>query len=258
MSISVKSFTVFISCLCFKVFKFSVFANFLQSYGDFFTLAILICDDSRKFSASEGKGMGRNAYLCAMIPHFEIAIVDSNILAALGLQQLLTDIIPMAEIRTFISFDELQAADRGQFVHYFVASRLYFEHTAFFRENVHRSIVLVNGDLQISGVPTLNVCQNEQALVKSILAMHGHSGHRAQEMAPHRPQKEPPLSLREIEVAILLAKGFINKEIADRLNISVTTVITHRKNIMEKLHARSLADIIIYVVMNGLVEVGEL
>ncbi len=56
----------------------------------------------------------------------------------------------------------------------------------------------------------------------------------------------------------MLAKGHINKEIADLLNISVTTVITHRKNIMEKLHAHSLADIILYVVMNGLVDVGEL
>ena len=55
-----------------------------------------------------------------------------------------------------------------------------------------------------------------------------------------------------------LSKGHINKEIADRLNISLTTAITHRKNIMEKLHARSLADIILYVVMNGLVDVGEL
>lgn len=203
-------------------------------------------------------GLMGNAYLCTMIPHFEIAIIDSNMLTALGLQQILADIIPMAEIHTFISFDELQVADKGQFVHYFVASRIYFEHTAFFRENARRSIVLVNGDLQISGVPTLNVNQSEQALVKVILAMHGHKGHRAQEMAPHQLQKEPPLSSREIEVAVLLAKGLINKEIADRLNISVTTVITHRKNIMEKLHARSLADIIVFVVMNGLVEVGEL
>ena len=61
-----------------------------------------------------------------------------------------------------------------------------------------------------------------------------------------------------MEVTILLAKGLINKEIADCLNISITTVITHRKNIMEKLHARSLVDIILYAVVNGLVDVGEL
>ena len=194
------------------------------------------------------------------MPHFEIAIVDSNILAALGLQPLLTDLIPVAEVHIFISFDELQAADQGQFVHYFVASRLYFEHAAYFREKTRRAIVLVNGDLQIAGVPTLNVCQSEQALVKSILAIR-RQGHPHE--APHHPVSHPSsgvgnLSSREVEVAILLAKGYINKEIADQLHISLTTAITHRKNIMEKLHARSLADIILYVVMNGLIDVGEL
>jgi len=192
------------------------------------------------------------------MPHFEIAIVDSNILAALGLQPILVDMLPGVEVRVFNSFDELQAADQGQFVHYFVASRIYFEHAAFFREQARRSIVLVNGDLQIAGVPTLNVCQSEQALVKAILAMHHRPGHTGNRMPMPPRSVEPLLSAREMEVAVLLAKGLINKEIGDRLHISVTTVITHRKNIMEKLHARSLADIIIYAVMNGLVDVGEI
>lgn len=221
------------------------------------------------------------------MPHFEIAIVDSNILAAMGLQQILTDMIPGVEVRVFNSFDELQAADQGQFVHYFVASRIYFEHASFFREGKHRPIVLVNGDLQVAGVPTLNVCQSEAALVKALLAVHRQGHPHGAPMPPHphgAPMPSHPhgahgaghpssfeahrpgppssgasgLSSREVEVAILLAKGLINKEIADRLHISITTVITHRKNIMEKLRARSLADIIIYVVMNGLVDVGEL
>jgi len=193
-----------------------------------------------------------------VMPHFAFAIVDSNILAAMGLQQILSDLLPMGEVQTFISFDELQAADQGQFAHYFVASRIYFEHTAFFREHARRSIVLVNGDLQIAGVPTLNVCQSEQALVKAILAMHHRPGHSGNRMPMPSHSAEPLLSAREVEVAVLLAKGHINKEIADRLNISITTVITHRKNIMEKLHAHSLADIIIYAVMNGMVDVGEI
>ena len=194
------------------------------------------------------------------MPHFEIVIVDSNILAALGLQPILSDLIPVAEVHIFVSFDELQATDHGQFVHYFVASRLYFEHAAYFREKSRRVIVLVNGDLQISGVPTLNVCQSEQALVKSILSIHrkGHPNAQVPASHPHPTAPDAHLSSREVEVAILLAKGHINKEVADQLNISLTTVITHRKNIMDKLHARSLADIILYVVMNGLVDVGEL
>ena len=194
------------------------------------------------------------------MPHFNIVIVDSNILAALGLQPILSDLIPVAEVHIFVSFDELQATDHGQFVHYFVASRLYFEHAAYFREKSRRAIVLVNGDLQISGVPTLNVCQTEQALVKSILSIHrkGHPNAQVHASHLHPSAGAALLSSREVEVAILLAKGHINKEIADQLHISLTTVITHRKNIMDKLRARSLADIILYVVMNGLIDVGEL
>ena len=189
-----------------------------------------------------------------------LAIADPSTLSAIGLQQILTDMLPSVEIKSFGTFEELQAADNGQFAHYFIASRIYFEHTAFFRENAHRSIVLVNGDMQIQGVATLNVCQSEKLLIKSIMSLHS-QGHRSVSQHPGYvpPQKcTTLLSPREVEVTILLAKGFINKEIANNLNISTTTVITHRKNIMEKLHARSLVDIILYAVVNGLVDVGEL
>lgn len=189
-----------------------------------------------------------------------IAIADPSTLSAIGLQQILSEMIPSIDIRTFGTFNELEAADNGQFVHYFIASRIYFEHTAFFRDNAHRSIVLVNGDMEIQGVATLNVCQSEKMLVKSIMSLHN-QGHRSVSQHPGftPPQRNVSLlSPRETEVTILLAKGFINKEIADHLNISTTTVITHRKNIMEKLGARSLVDIIVYAVVNGLVDVGEL
>ena len=195
-----------------------------------------------------------------LMSHFNIAIVESNILASLGLQSIISDLMPVAEVHIFISFDELQQIDQGQFIHYFVSSRLYFEHAAYFREKARRTIVLVNGDLQISGVPTLNVRQTEKALIKALLSIHrqGHPNAHVPTSSIQSISAPVALSAREIEVAILLAKGHINKEIADLLHISLTTVITHRKNIMDKLHARSLADIILYVVMNGLVDVGEL
>ena len=79
-------------------------------------------------------------------PVFSIAIVDSNILSALGLQQILKDMAPMVDIRIFVTFSEMEVA-KDQFVHYFVASRIYFEHTAFFRTRLQQTIVLVNGDM---------------------------------------------------------------------------------------------------------------
>ena len=187
-----------------------------------------------------------------------IAIIDANVLTAIGLQRLLEEIIPPAEIMLFGSFDDMLSNGETTYVHYFVSSRIYFEHASFFRENMRRSIVLVNGDMSIAGVKTINVCQSENSIVRDILSMHqrGHGSSMMPDISGRR--QEVQLTPREIEVAVLLCKGHINKEIADILNISVTTVISHRKNIMEKLQARSLANIIIYAVMTGMVDVAEL
>jgi hypothetical protein len=64
----------------------------------------------------------------------EIAIVDSNTLSCLGLQNLLEGIIPTAVIRSFRSFGELMDDTPDMYVHYFISSQIYFEHTAFFLE----------------------------------------------------------------------------------------------------------------------------
>ena len=66
------------------------------------------------------------------------------------------------------------------------------------------------------------------------------------------------LSQREKDVLALLVKGYINKEIADRLNISTPTVIFHRRNISEKIGSKSIGRLTIYAVMNGIVDVREL
>jgi len=62
------------------------------------------------------------------------------------------------------------------------------------------------------------------------------------------------LSKRETDVLILIAKGLMNKEIADRLNISVHTVISHRKNISRKTDIHSSAGLAVYAMMNNLID----
>ena len=103
----------------------------------------------------------------------EIAIVDSNTLSCLGLQNLLEEIIPTAIIRSFRSFGELMDDTPDMYVHYFISSQIYFEHTAFFLERKPKTIVLVNGETvpQLSGMPTLNIYQDEQNLAKNILQL---------------------------------------------------------------------------------------
>ena len=59
------------------------------------------------------------------------------------------------------------------------------------------------------------------------------------------------LSQREIDVLREIVSGKTQKEIADALNISVNTVITHRKNISAKLGIRSVSGLSLYAIMNG-------
>ncbi|QIA07674.1 response regulator transcription factor [Draconibacterium halophilum] len=63
------------------------------------------------------------------------------------------------------------------------------------------------------------------------------------------------LSEREIDVLKLLATGKSNKEIAEQLFISIHTVISHRKNISNKIGVKSTAALVIYAVANGLIDV---
>lgn len=181
----------------------------------------------------------------------EIAIVEPNTLCSLGLQTILEEIIPMAVIRPFRSFEELIDDTPDMYAHYFISAQIYFAHTSFFLPRKPKTIVLAGGESQpqLSGIPTLNIYQTEEALVKNIMSLHkhGHNHKHTSAMPAH------DLSAREIEVLVLITKGFINKEIADKLNISLTTVISHRKNITEKLGIKSVSGLTVYAVVNGYV-----
>jgi DNA-binding NarL/FixJ family response regulator len=71
---------------------------------------------------------------------------------------------------------------------------------------------------------------------------------------PGPPQKNR-LTPREREVVQLLAEGKTSKEVAVVLNLSVKTTETHRTNIMRKLDLHSVADLTLYAVRNGIVQV---
>ncbi len=61
------------------------------------------------------------------------------------------------------------------------------------------------------------------------------------------------LSSREREVLQLIAEGHSTKEIGDKLCLSVPTIHTHRQHVMQKLNARSVADLVRYAIREGIV-----
>lgn len=71
-------------------------------------------------------------------------------------------------------------------------------------------------------------------------------------------QDNGELTSREKDVIKLIALGLANKEIADKLFISIHTVISHRKNITEKLGIKSISGLTVYAIMNNLLDIQDI
>lgn len=81
--------------------------------------------------------------------------------------------------------------------------------------------------------------------------------YQAIESAPTEVSDGNELSEREKEILISVAKGMINKEIAEQHHISIHTVITHRKNITRKTGIKSVSGLTVYALLNNLISMNE-
>lgn len=68
-------------------------------------------------------------------------------------------------------------------------------------------------------------------------------------------ERETGLTVRELEVLQLIVAGLSNKEIASQLNLSANTVAVHRANIMDALGIHKTAELVVYAIRNGLVNI---
>ena len=192
----------------------------------------------------------------------KIAIIDPKTLSALGLKAILQNVMPIMTVDIFGSLSELQANEPESYFHYFTAMSVVVENMAFFTENKRKTIVLtlsLDTMSQLSDFKCLCVNVPEPELVRSLLMLEQHA-HGKGEHLPPMPAilSQKILSDREIEVMSLIVQGYINKEIADKLNIGLATVITHRKNIMDKLGMKSVSALTIYAVMHGYVDINKI
>ena len=192
----------------------------------------------------------------------KVAIIDPNTLSALGLKSMLMNVMPFMTVETFGSFAELMANKPESFFHYFVAMNVVLENKLFFSEHRRKTIVLTlsrDTASQLSEFHSLCINVPESELVRSLLLLEQHAHGNGKNLPP-MPQvlQQKILSDRELEVLALIVQGYINKEIADKLNIGLTTVITHRKNIMEKLGMKSVSALTIYAVMHGYVDINQI
>ena len=172
-----------------------------------------------------------------------IAILTANVLVGVGLRSILEKAAPAADVELFGNFQEFAEADPERFIHYFVTAQLFAAHNAFFRANGQTP----------AGVHCIDVQTDEERFVRSLMRLQ-HSVRRPEHALPVQPQAAQPLTEREAEVLTLIAGGLINKQVADRLGIDLTTVISHRRNIMEKLGIRTAAGLVVYALAAGYVD----
>ena len=105
---------------------------------------------------------------------------------------------------------------------------------------------------QFDGV--LNIYDEEKLLVKKLHSIV--DANREHKKTSHGDNAD--LSRREKEILASLAKGFTNKEIADKHFISTHTVVSHRKNIIRKTGIKTVSGLTIYALLNNLISKSDL
>lgn len=186
------------------------------------------------------------------MPTPRFAILSTNALVGLGLKSLLERILPSVEVVLFSSIEALLEEERHEhFFHYFIDSELVEREPARLHDKLHRTIRLTQGE-EVAG-HHLDIRQSEAEIVREVMRIR-HFGHPAEGHGAPRPKPEKQLTPREIEVLRLLTRGLINKEIADRMGVSLTTVISHRRNLTRKLGIRTASALTIYAMMNGYID----
>lgn len=132
-------------------------------------------------------------------------------------------------------------------------------------ENLENLKEQTNGDLKIAAIvyalfdDDLMSAFDEVIMVGDTRQKIQRKIHSLLDKAPPKKSRKPldTLSARELDVLKLLVKGLSNKEVSDKLFISTHTVISHRKNITQKLNIKSVAGLTVYAILNEIISMEE-
>lgn len=180
-----------------------------------------------------------------------IAILLSDTLQSLGLQNLLADYFPPVEVAFFSSFHLLPTGN-DQFDYYFTQPDVFLLNMDFFLPRRNKTILLVDNTEQTdtpSATNHLTIKASQETIIEQLHQFFASDNNAAGSTGEGNKE----LSLRETDVLQLVVKGSTNKEVADRLNISLNTVLTHRKNITAKLGIKTVSGLTFYAIMNGII-----
>lgn len=174
----------------------------------------------------------------------QVVILLHNAIEAMGMQRIILDAFGITAHLTG-DIEELQQLPADAIDLVVTDAQFFLENLKMFLPRKARTLVVVNQPVEsVSDVHLVNVNQDTHAIVDALSRFLGEN---------EDTSGPSVLSSREIDVLRLVASGIINKQIADTLNISINTVLTHRKNITAKLGIKSVSGLTFYAMMNGII-----
>ena len=180
-----------------------------------------------------------------MTDHIALIIVRDT-LRALGMKHLLSSLFGMDASIAQDATPIASSNECDRFDMIFVDEYNCLSHLDLFIPRKSKTIILANTDAdKYISWQHINCNADRDHIVESVAAI-------LKDME-HNNSAQTGLSAREIDVLKLVAQGLTNKEIADNLNISVNTVLSHRKNISAKLGIKSVSGLCVYAMMNGII-----
>lgn len=184
---------------------------------------------------------------------YRVAIVEPSAIVAEGVEALLRASVDIDVFASFRTPAELQQRVRATDIDVVVAS------LAFARDI---DLLRLGGQVPVVGIQSALADDETLRRFSAVVTLYSTPAELQQAVrdvvdapaAEHSHTESHELSERERDVLVLVARGMTNKEIANNLNISPHTVMSHRKNIAHKTGIRSVAGLTVYAVLNKLID----
>lgn len=167
-----------------------------------------------------------------------------------GMQSILDEFFPEVE---YLTLTPKQTGTLGENDICITDTINYISHQDFFANFSGRCAVITGGTqhigTELSNIQMIRGTDTFDVIIDSL-------GEFIHHIIPDTDEheQEDKLSAREIQILTLVVSGSINKEIASELNISINTVLTHRRNITSKLGIRTVSGLTLYALMHGYIK----
>ena len=190
-----------------------------------------------------------------------IAIAENSVIIRSGLASALKR-LPNLKVQTIelVSVEALSDCLRSHCPDILIVNPAFGDYfdVARFREEIGtkriRVVALVSSFIDAS----LLSKYDDSISIFDTLEVLGTKMNHLQDISPVEPNdNQEVISQREKEIVVCVVKGMTNKERAEKLFLSIHTVITHRRNISKKLQIHSAAGLTIYAIVNKLVELSD-